>query len=121
LPFAERLQIDHGAEGAANEALDLLASPRLTPRCRLPARSFGRRPRQHPIFGGDPAPALAFHPRRDPLLKACCAKHVSIPEFDKARSFRMKRESALEANGAQIARLPFRGAHRNLYLIEWRS
>jgi hypothetical protein len=46
---------------------------------------------------------------------------MSVPELDKTRSFSMEREGALEANGAQIARLPFRGAHENLYEIEWRS
>jgi hypothetical protein len=32
---------------------------------------------------------------------------MGVSELDKARSFRVEREGALEANGAQIARLPF--------------
>jgi hypothetical protein len=38
---------------------------------------------------------------------------MRVAEFNEARTFRMERKGALEADGPEIARLAFRGTHGN--------
>src|SRR5436190_2071428 len=57
--LAERRQVDDGAQAAADQPLDLLRAARLLALGGLAPRACVRRARQHPVFGGEPAPALA--------------------------------------------------------------
>ena len=64
LALAEADQIDHGAERAADQALDLQRPAGLLAGRRLAARALGGGARQHAVFGGDPALAAAAQPGR---------------------------------------------------------
>jgi hypothetical protein len=59
LPLAERRQVDHGAERAADQALDLLRSTGRLAGRDLAAGALVRRPRQHRVFA-------VTQPRPDP-------------------------------------------------------
>src|SRR5579883_14687 len=111
LPLAESLQIDDGAERAANKALNFLAAPRLMSGCGFTACALCRRSRQHPILRRYPSASLPFQPGRNAVFEARRAKDVRIPKLDKARALRVKRESPLKAHGTKIVRLPFGGTH----------
>lgn len=82
LPFAKTVEIDHGAERPADQALDLLTASRLMPRSCFPARPLRGRARQHPVLRRYPAAALPFQPRRNALLHAGGAKDMRIAKLD---------------------------------------
>ena len=68
LPLAELGQVDHGAQRAADQPLDFLRPARLLALGRLAVAAGVGGARQHAIFGGDPALALAAQERRHLLL-----------------------------------------------------
>src|ERR1700739_533308 len=60
LPFAERLEIDHRAKAAADQALSFRGTAvLLAAGCSAP-RALERAPRQHAVFRRDPAACLAL-------------------------------------------------------------
>ena len=64
LVLAQRLHVDHGAQRAADQALDFLRAADLLAGGGLAAGAGAGGARQHAVFGGDPAEALAATPRR---------------------------------------------------------
>jgi hypothetical protein len=57
LAFAERFEIDHGAHGAADQALDFQRAAGLLAGGGLAAHAVAGGARQHAVFGGHPAAA----------------------------------------------------------------
>jgi hypothetical protein len=64
LAFAEFLEIDDGAQAAADQPLDFLRATGLLARGGFAASAGVGGARQHAIFGGDPPLALAAQPGR---------------------------------------------------------
>ncbi len=83
-PLAEVLEIDGGAERAADQALDLLAAPAGV---ALAARV--RRARQHGVLGGQPALALADEEPGHAGLDARGAQDPGVAELDQRRALRV--------------------------------
>ena len=100
LLLAERGKIGDGAERAADQALDLLRTPRLLAGRGLAPRALGGGARQHAVFRRHPAAALALEPWRHRLSGGRGAQHMGLAEADEARAFGMARHRALEADGA---------------------
>src|SRR5690606_19490986 len=84
LTLAELLQVDHGAQAAADKALNFLRTARLTAFCRLPLAAGMRCARQHRVFGRDPTFARTSRPWRRAFLDACRAEYARIAETDQA-------------------------------------
>lgn len=59
LALAESVQVDHGAQGASDQALDFLRAAALFAFCGFARATGVRRTRQHAVFGSYPALALA--------------------------------------------------------------
>ncbi len=102
LVFAECLEVDHRAQGPADQALDFLRAARL-----LAARGFTvaarvGRARQHRILAGDPALTLATEPRRQPVFDARRAQYPGIAEADQAGAFGMFGVTGFDGNGAHL-------------------
>src|ERR1700682_5935288 len=72
------------------------AAPFLFARGGLAPGAPQRRPRQHAVFGRDPAPALALQPWRQPLFQGCRDKHMGIAEFDHAGTLGIFDDAALQ-------------------------
>src|SRR3990167_444570 len=64
LPLTHGGQIDHGAQRAADQTLDLLGATRLLAASSLTVRAGMGRARQHAIFGGDTAAPRITQERR---------------------------------------------------------
>src|SRR5215210_7828097 len=77
--LAERLQVGDGAQGAADQALDLDGAPLLLACARLALRALAGRGRQERVLGGEPAAARASQPARNLLVERCRAQHASLP------------------------------------------
>ena len=85
-PLAEPGQVDHAAQRAPDEPLDLVgpaADPALD---RLALGPLGGRPRQHRVLGGDPAGALAAQVRRDAVVDRRRAQDLGVADPDPARA-----------------------------------
>src|SRR5213076_3103576 len=65
--LAERLEVDHGAQGAADQPLDLDPPAVGTPALGVTLLALPRRRREHRVLGRDPAAALPLEPARHPL------------------------------------------------------
>ena len=93
LALAECLQVGNRAQTTPDQPLDFLRPPRLLALGSLacPPRVGGAR--QHPVFGGDPALALAAQPWRQPLLDRRRDEDVGVTEFDEARALGMGSEA----------------------------
>ena len=90
LALAQRLHVGDGAQGAADQALDLLAAAGLLALRRLaPAAGVGGAG-QHAVFGGDPALAAAAQEARHAFVQAGGDQHPGVAE---ARSGRSPRRS----------------------------
>ena len=89
-----RGQVHDGAQGAADQTLDLLGAARRMPLVSLAARPLVRGARQHGVLGGDPAAPWPLEPRRNALLEAGGAQDMRIAEFDKAGAFGMQGDCA---------------------------
>ena len=62
--LAEQAEVEHAAQRAADQALDLLRAAALLAARRLALAARVRRTRQHAVLGGDPAGAGAAPVRR---------------------------------------------------------
>jgi hypothetical protein len=85
--FPERFEIDHGAEGAADEALDFVSAPALAAFGDFTRRTCGCGARQHGILGGDPAFAGIAQKRRNAGFDAGGAEYVGVAGFDEDGTF----------------------------------
>ena len=113
LPLAQSLQIDHGAQAAADQALDLLGPARLLARRSLAATAGVGGSGQHAVFGGDPALALAAHPAGNALLDRGRHQHLGVAEGDQARAFRIAVDAGLDGHGTQLVIGALRMAHES--------
>ena len=101
-PLPERLHVGDGAEGAADQALDLDRPPLLLAGARLALRALPGRGREHRVLGRQPAAPVADEPARDAVLERRRAEHPRLAERDQRRAARLlevvrARSSALEA------------------------
>ena len=104
LPLAERGEVDHGAQRAADQALDLLRAAATA--CRPHA---SRRVRSWVARGSMPYSAVTqpLPPPRSQggtrLLEARGAQHMGVAELHQAGALGMARDAALEARPARIS------------------
>src|SRR4029077_20023876 len=87
-----------------DQALDLDGTPVLFSRGGLATGAFERGARQHTVFGGDPAAALALEPRWQPLLEGSRHQHVGVAEFNHAGTLGIFDDTAFQRHGAQFVR-----------------
>ena len=94
--------VDARAQAAADQALDFHRASALAAACgfALAARVGGAR--QHAVFGGDPAFALATQPCRRAVLDAGRAQHAGIAEAHQHRTFGVTGVMAFDAYRAQL-------------------
>ena len=97
---------------AADQPLDLDGAAALLAGRGLAAGALGGGARQHAVFGGDPAAALALEPGRQPLLQAGGHQHMGIAEFHETGAFGVFDHAALERDGAQFVDLSAARPHR---------
>ncbi len=102
LALAERFQVDHGAQRAPDQPLDFLGPARLLALGRLAVAAGVGGAREHAIFGGDPALALAAQERRELVLDRGGDQHARVAEADQAGAFGMAGEAGLEAKLAHL-------------------
>ena len=76
--LAQLLQVEHGAQRAADQALDLLRAAALLAARRLAVAAGVGGARQHAVFGRDPALAAAALVRRHLLLDRGGAQHAGV-------------------------------------------
>src|SRR5690606_20093482 len=84
------------------QALDLERAPALLAAGGLAVAAGVGGARQHAVFGGDPALALAAQEWRNPLLDAGRAKHPGVAEADQHRALGVAGVAAFEARFAQL-------------------
>ncbi|MNN41409.1 hypothetical protein D3C81_1555270 [compost metagenome] len=111
LTLAERLQVDHGAQGAADQALDFLGAARL-----LAGGGFTTAARvggagQHTVFGRDPALTGVAHPARHLFLDGGGAQHPGVTERHQARALGVAVDAGFQRDGAELFGGAFRRAH----------
>jgi len=102
---AELLQVHGGADGAANQALDLGGATvefAFGDVARFAAQGGVR---EHGIFRREPAAfdLLFLHPARDGFLNGDRADDPGVAPLDQGGTGRMRRDMILEAQGAQLA------------------
>src|SRR5260221_1236918 len=91
--------VEHGANAAADEPLNLLrAPPDLRP---LAWSSRLRRARQHCVFRGDPPFAASAPPGGDAFLDGRRAEHSRCTKGLETAALAIRRHAALEGNSAQ--------------------
>ena len=117
LALAELRQVDHGAQRAADQALDLLRAARGMADGRLAPRALVGGARQHAVFGRHPAAPLALEPRRHALFQARRAEDMRVAELDEARALGMHRHRALDRDAAKLVGLAFGGTHGGALLF----
>ncbi len=81
-------EVEHAAQRAADQALDLLRAPALLAARRLAVAARVRGARQHAVLGRQPALAAAALVRRHLLLDRGGAQHLRVAERRRAPSLR---------------------------------
>src|ERR1051326_4077039 len=102
LALAHRRQVDHGAQRAADQALDLLGAARLLPASGFAVGASMGRARQHAVFGGHPAALGVAHPRRHLFVDRGGAQHMGVAELDQARALGMTGKARFEGYFAKL-------------------
>lgn len=110
LALAQRFEIDHGAQAAADQPLDFLGSAGLLATGRLAAHSVVRRARQHAVFGRDPAAILVAQPGRHTFINRGRAEHAGIAKANQHRAFGVFGEMAGEGDLTQLVGCAATGA-----------
>src|SRR2546422_7801959 len=109
--LAELGAVDDGAQGPADEPLDLLRSAARP--AVLAGRARGGRARQHGVLRGDPALALALQEGRHLVLERRRADHLCRPELDQHRALGVDQEIPCHGDGAElVGRAAVRAGHR---------
>ncbi len=109
-PFAKRFQVHDAAQGAADEALNLVRTTADLAAFAL-ARGAGEGgPGKHAVLGGDPALAAATQPAGNRLLDGGVAEHASVAEFNQDRTFGSGDEVGCETDGAEGIGFPVAAA-----------
>ena len=115
LAFSERLEVGYGAQGAADQPLDLLRATALLALGGLACAARVRRARQHAVFGRHPALPTAAQEGRQRFLDAGRAQHLRVAHFDEHRTFGVAGEIAGDTDRAQFGRLALAGSHGDSY------
>jgi hypothetical protein len=92
-------QVEHAAQRAADQALDLLRAAALLALGRLAVAARVGGARQHAVLGGHPALAAAALVRRHLLLHRGGAQHARVAEGHQHRAFGMAGVAALSVTG----------------------
>src|SRR5690606_923012 len=119
LALAERAEVDHRAQTAPDQALDLLGAAALLALGSLACAAGVGGARQHAVFGGDPALALAAQEAGYVFFNAGGAQHAGGAEFDQHRAFGVAGEAAGEADGAELVGLALAGSHAGVSYGFW--
>ena len=85
--FAQGAEVDGGAQGAADEALDFDGAAALFAAAGFAAHAVAGGAGEHAVFGGDPALALAFEEGWDLVFHAGGADDLGVAEFDEHGAF----------------------------------
>ena len=109
--FAERGQIDHRTQRAADEALDFHGAPLLFATRGFAHGALVRGARQHAVFRRDPALVFAAQERRHFFFHAGGAKDVGVAAADERRAFGVFIDTAFDADGAKLVGAAVTGAH----------
>jgi hypothetical protein len=99
--LAQRLQVEHAAQRAADQALDLLRAPALLAARGLAVAAGVGGARQHAVLGRDPAFAAAALVRRHLLSTEAVHSTLGVAELDQHRALGMAGVAAGDAHGAQ--------------------
>jgi len=102
LAFAQRFEIDDGAQRPADEALDFLRAAALLAGGGFAAHAVAGGARQHAVFGRHPALAAVAQPRRRLVFQAGGDEHMRVAELDETGAFGMFGDVALEGNLAHL-------------------
>src|SRR6266446_4200619 len=116
LPLAQRRQIEHRAQAAPDQPLDLDGAPALLSGGCLAAGPLRGGAWQHAVLRPDPAARLALEPRRQPVLERRRHQHVSIAELHGAGALGVFCHAAFERDGAQLVGLSAARPHAGLLL-----
>ena len=100
--FAQRLEVDHAAQRAPDQALDLHGAPILAAPRGVALLAVARRGREHPVLGGHPPAAVSGHPARHALLRRRGADHARLPDRDQRRAGRRAHEARLDLRRAKL-------------------
>src|SRR5690606_26098180 len=111
LAFAERHTVHAGAEGAADEPLDLLRAAGLLAGRSLAAVSRVRRARQHTVFGRYPTEAGSLQERWRLFLDRRGAEDMGVAAPDEARSLGVLGDAGLDLDGTHGIKFPAGGSH----------
>ena len=108
--FAQRPAVHAGAQGAADQALDLQRAAALLAACGLAVAAGVGGARQHAVLGRHPALALAAQEARHLVVDAGGAQHPGVAEADQHRAFRVPGVVAQDADVAHLVGLAAAGA-----------
>ena len=109
---AELFQVERGAHGAADEALDFLRASVNLALGDVARFALQGGVGEHRILRRDPAAgdALFLHPARDVFLDGHAADDARVAPFDERRAGGVGRDVVLKADGAKLVGLPAVGA-----------
>src|SRR6059036_2509476 len=113
--LAELGAVDDGAQGPADEPLDLLRSAARP--AVLAGRARGGRARQHGVLRGDPALALALQEGRHLVIERRRADHLGRPELDQHRALGVDQEVPRHGDGAKLVGRAAVGAGHGAYRL----
>ncbi|CAI8791322.1 hypothetical protein EMIT047CA2_10247 [Pseudomonas soli] len=99
---AELAHVQRGAQGAANQALDLEGAAALLATAGLALVTLAGGARQHAVLGGQPTLALAFEEAGNTVLDADRADDLGVTELDQNRSFGVLGVVASNADRAEL-------------------
>lgn len=100
--LAEGFEIDHRAQGTADQALDFEGAPALATAAGLALVAGAGGARQHPVFCRHPALTLVPEPGRQAFFDAGGAQHAGFAKADQYRAFGVLREVALDGHRAEL-------------------
>jgi hypothetical protein len=99
--LAESLHVDDAAEGAADEALDLVGAAADLAAFALACGTGEGCSGEHAVFGGDPATAGVAKPARDALFDGGVAEDAGVPGLHEDGAFGHRDVVGGDADGAE--------------------
>ena len=99
--LAEGLHVDDGAQGAADEALDLVGAAADLAALGLAGGAGEGGAGEHAVLGGDPAAAGVAQPAGDALLDGGVAEDAGVAGFDEDGAFGGGDVAGSDAEGAE--------------------
>src|SRR5690606_39218142 len=103
--LAELLQVDRGAQRAADQALDFQCAAALLAAAGLAIVTRMGAARQHAVLGGDPALALALEEARYVLVHRRGAQYLGVAELHQYAAFSVAGVLAGKANISKLVGL----------------